>query len=71
MKDLILVFLFRFFSVMFDNICMERTSIRASSFNIEKGLRKSRGAGGLKFCVCSRGFEKSVICQWGGREIWL
>ena len=56
---------------MFDNICMERTSIRASSFNIEKGLRKSRGAGGLKFCVCSRGFEKSVICQWGGREIWL
>ena len=39
------------FSVIFD-ICMERTWIRESSFNLEKGYEDVEGMG-LTFCVCS------------------
>ena len=40
-----------FFSVIFDNTCVERTRIRERSFNIEKGGMKMLRGGGLKFCV--------------------
>ena len=39
-----------------DNICMERTWIRESSFNIEKGGMKMLRA---KICVCVRGAWKN------------
>ena len=37
---------------------MERTWIRESSFNKEKGVRRCCGGGGTEIlCVCSGGFE--------------
>ena len=69
------------FSVIFDNICMERTWIREIS--LEGGMMILRGIGGLKLCVCEcalvclfavRGGERALKNRWGqggGRKIWL
>ena len=49
-----------FFSVIFDNTCMERTWISASYR--DGGMNMLwRGGGGLKFCVCVRGTLKKSV----------
>ena len=49
-----------FFSVIFDNTCMERTWISASYR--DGGMNMLwRGAGELKFCVCVRGTLKKSV----------
>ena len=50
---------------------MERTWIRESSFNIEKGAWRCWGGGGEILCVCSGGFHKSVRSRGRAfRKIW-
>ena len=53
------------FSVIFDNICMERTWIRESSFNIEKGNVDLRRGG---ICVCVRSLWKIAEVRREGVE---
>ena len=67
-EDVKLCFLFKIFSVVFDYICMERTWIRDSSYNIENGVWrvKGGGGGGLKFCVYVRGLWNVVEVNWKG-----
>ena len=36
--NVVRLFVYDFFSVIFDNICMKRTWISESSFDLEKGL---------------------------------
>ena len=49
-----------FFSVIFDNTCMERTWISASYRDEGMNMlwRGGGGGGAEIFCVCSRDFEK-------------
>ena len=48
-----------FFSVIFDNTCMERTWISASYR--DGGMKRLWRGGGLKFCVCVRGTLKKSV----------
>ena len=60
-EDVKLCFLFKIFSVVFDYICMERTWIRDSSYNIENGVwRVKGGGGGWNFVCMFGGFEMSL-----------
>ena len=64
-EDVKLCFLFKIFSVVFDYICMERTWIRDSSYNIENGVWKGGGGGRAEIlCVCSG----TLKCRWGQLE---
>ena len=47
-----------FFSVIFDNTCMERTWISASYRDGGMNMLWRRGGGAEILCVCSRDFEK-------------
>ena len=47
-----------FFSVIFDNTCMERTWISASYRDGGMNMLWRAGGGAEILCVCSRDFEK-------------